>query len=86
MSDTDFVVVHTAQSFPEAKILAGLLESEGVTAKVPGSELTDEFGMAMKMAGSANVIVLERDLEKAKDIVAAWEAGPDGPQGAPDGS
>jgi len=84
MSDPDFVVVHTAAGHTQAKILAGFLESEGITARVPGSELTDEFGMAQKLTGAADVIVLGRDLERARDIVAAWierasSGGPDGP-------
>ncbi|MEM9800293.1 MAG: DUF2007 domain-containing protein [Planctomycetota bacterium] len=80
MSDRDPVVVHTASDHFEARLLAGLLEAEGITARVPGSELTDEFGMAAKLSGAAEVVVLERDLARAKDIVEAWKAGP-----APDG-
>lgn len=92
MSDPDFVVVHTASGHTEAKILAGFLESEGITARVPGSELADGFGMAQKLTGAADVIVLGRDLERARDIVAAWKEqaapggakGPDGPNGPDD--
>ncbi len=73
MTDPDFVVVYTASGHTEAKILAGFLESEGITARVPGSELSDEFGMAQKLVGAADVIVLGRDLERAQDIVAAWK-------------
>jgi hypothetical protein len=79
MSEPDFVVVHTASGFQEARLLAGFLESEGVPARVPGSELSDEFGMAQKLSGAADVVVLGRDLEKAKEIVAAWKAGPTDP-------
>ncbi|MEM8713062.1 MAG: hypothetical protein AAGG01_19105 [Planctomycetota bacterium] len=74
MTSHSFVVVHTAQSFHGARILAGLLESEGITARVPGAELSDEFGMAQKMTGTADVAVLEPDVETARDIVAAWVA------------
>ncbi len=73
MTDPDFVVVYTASGHTEAKILAGFLESEGITARVPGSELSDEFGMAQKLVGAADVIVLGRDLARAQDIVAAWK-------------
>ena len=76
MADSDYVVVHTAPGIHAAKILAGFLESEGVTARVPGSELTDEFGAAMQLSGSADVIVLRRDLERAREIVAAWVEQP----------
>lgn len=84
MADTDFVIVHTASGYQEARILAGFLESEGVTARVPGAELSDEFGMAMKISGAADVAVLTRDLEKAKDIVAAWVDRGDGEGEAPE--
>lgn len=75
MSDTasELVVVHTASSFPEAQLVAGLLESEGIRAVVPGAELSDEFGSAMKM-GASDVVVRRVDLPKATDIVAAWNA------------
>ncbi|QDV08184.1 hypothetical protein Poly30_37200 [Planctomycetes bacterium Poly30] len=72
MSDLNFVVVHVASGFQEAQILAGFLESEGIATRVPGSGLSDEFGMSQKLTGMADVAVMERDLEKAKDIVAAW--------------
>ena len=91
MSDLSFVIVHTASSFQEARILAGFLESEGITARVPGANLADEFGMSQKLSGTADVAVMEHDLEKAKDIVAAWvdrgkeatgDASDDGPHGS----
>lgn len=72
MTPSNFVVVHTASSFHGAQILAGLLESEGIPAKVPGAELMDEFGMAQKLVGTADVVVAREDAEKAVDIVAAW--------------
>lgn len=72
MSANDFAVVHTAASQMEAQILAGLLQSEGVPARVPGTELNDEFGQAMRM-GAAEVIVPVAHLEAAQDIVAAWK-------------
>ena len=73
-SDSELVIVHTATSLQGAQILAGLLVSEGVRATVPGAELNDEFGMAAKMVGAADVVVRRGDLDRARDIVAAWEA------------
>jgi len=72
-SDSELVIIHTATSLQGAQLLAGLLESEGVRATVPGAELNDEFGMAAKMVGAADVVVRRGDLDRAKDIVAAWE-------------
>lgn len=71
MTAQDFAVVHVASSVPEAQILAGLLVSEGVPARVPGTELSDEFGMAMRL-GAGEVIVPTKHLEKAQEIVRAW--------------
>lgn len=70
--DSELVVVHVAPNFHAARILEGFLESEGIQAKVPGAELSDEFGSAMKM-GACEVVVRRGDLERAKDVVAAWE-------------
>ncbi len=79
MTPSNFVVVHTASSFHSAQILAGLLESEGIPAKVPGAGLTDEFGMSQKLAGTADVVVTRDHLERAADIVAAWKERENGP-------
>jgi hypothetical protein len=73
MSDTSFTTVFTASSFEEAYIVAGFLESEGIKTRVPGAGYVDEFGMATKLAGFAEVAVLAGDLEAAQDIVAAWK-------------
>ncbi|MEM1448348.1 MAG: DUF2007 domain-containing protein [Planctomycetota bacterium] len=73
MSDSDYVVIHTASGYMEAKLLAGLLEAEGIAARVPGSELTDEVGMARKLVAAADVVVPGGDVERARDIVAAWK-------------
>jgi len=76
MNESSHVVVHNANSHTEALLVAGLLESEGISAIVPGSELSDEFGVGQRMYGANQVVVLRRDLESAKDIVAAWQAAP----------
>lgn len=73
MTSPDFVVVHTAPSHHEALLLAGLLVSEGIPARVPGSELNDEFGIAARVVGAADVVVPAAHAEAAADIVAAWK-------------
>ena len=73
MSDITFTTVFTGSSFQEAQIVAGLLESEGIPTRVPGSGLMDEFGMATKLAGFGEVGVMARDVEAAMDIIAAWK-------------
>ena len=78
MSESEFVVVHTAKNHTEAKLLAGLLETEGIRTTVNGTELSDEFAMSKQLAGLGEVVVHRSHLEKALDIVAAWKAGPGG--------
>ncbi len=73
MSTIDWITVYVAPSEAEAQILAGLLISEGLEARVAGDQLTDEFGMAMRM-GPVEVGVPEAQKERALDIVAAWRA------------
>lgn len=77
MSATDWITVYVAPSEAEAQILAGLLISEGLEARVAGDQLTDEFGMAMRM-GPVEVGVPEAQKEQALDIVAAWRAREEG--------
>lgn len=77
MPDSRFVIVHTAKSYHGAKVLAGFLQSEGVEAMVPGAELNDEFGMAQKLTGTADVVVDRSDLDRAREMVAAWVARAD---------
>ena len=83
MSDLTYITVFNAKSFQEAQIVAGFLESEGIKTHIPGAELADEFGMATKLAGFAEIKVMEQDLETARDIVAAWkERGTEGQEAA----
>ena len=77
MSATDWITVYVAASEAEAQILAGLLKSEGLEARVAGENLSDEFGIAMRM-GPVEVGVPEAQSAKANEIVAAWkEAAPE---------
>ena len=73
MSESEFVIVHTGKNPTEAKLVAGLLETEGIKAMVNGTELSDEFSLAKKLAGLGEVVVHRSHLEKALDIVAAWK-------------
>ena len=73
--------MYVAPNQAAAQILAGLLISEGIQARVAGANLSDEFGMAQKM-GVGEVGVPQAQLEEAQDIVAAWrEAAGEEPEG-----
>ena len=84
MTESDFVVVHTAPTHQDAQLVAGLLEAEGIRTMLPGSGLADEFGMSQKL-GSQDVVVLRSDAERASDIVAAWKEAPGGEPGGESG-
>ncbi len=73
MPNQEWITVYVAASEAEAQILAGLLISEGLQARVAGEQLSDEFGMAMRM-GPVEVGVPSHQATQAKDIVAAWVA------------
>ncbi len=71
MAQSDLVTVYVAPSFMSAQLVCGLLQSEGLHARVSGELLSDEFGMAMRMgANEVGVPLIEK--ERADDIVAAW--------------
>lgn len=76
MSESEYVIVHTATGHIEAKLVQGLLEAEGIRALVPGSELVDEFAMGQRLVGTVEVVVLRDDLERARDVVEAWKEAP----------
>lgn len=69
-----FVVVHEAGSHIEALILKGLLESEGVRARVAGEELSDEFANAARLAGGlSQVLVAPEDRKRALELLQEHE-------------
>ncbi|MDG1984613.1 MAG: DUF2007 domain-containing protein [Planctomycetota bacterium] len=68
-------VIYRADSFIEAQLIVGLLESEGVAARTGGSELMDEFGASQRLLGPTEVIIKNEDLELATELVAAWRDG-----------
>jgi hypothetical protein len=72
MGNTDLITVYVASNFAAAQLLCGLLLSEGLHARVAGEELSDEFGMSLKM-GTTEVGVPLAEKERADDIVAAWQ-------------
>jgi hypothetical protein len=64
------VVVHTAGTTPEAMVIRGLLESEGIRS--PGSFSTDPFPLREPPEGAhgVEIYVLESQAEKARRIIA----------------
>jgi len=58
----------------EAQLLAGYLESEGVIARIPDAETIQCYdGAATIWSKGVRVEVRAEDLERARDLFAAWE-------------
>jgi hypothetical protein len=77
VTPSPLVVAHEAGSHLEAQILRGLLQAEGIAARVAGEELSDEFAQAARLTGGlAQVLVPRESLDQAQRILAAHaEAG-----------
>lgn len=69
------VHVYAARDTTDARLLEGLLVSEGLHPTIPGGELNDEFAQGQRLAGTlgTNVYVPEEEAEVARDVVAAWQ-------------
>ncbi|MCP3916319.1 MAG: hypothetical protein GY711_12250 [bacterium] len=72
----ELALAYHASSPSEAMIVKGFLVSEGFSAVIPGSELTDEFGSSQRMLGTMGVRVLvpQAEIEGAKEAVEAWRS------------
>ena len=58
----------------EAQLLAGYLESEGVLARIPDAEMIQCYdGAATIWSKGVRVEVRTDDLERARELLAAWE-------------
>ncbi|HEV2388449.1 MAG TPA: DUF2007 domain-containing protein [Candidatus Acidoferrales bacterium] len=80
------VVVHRAESWTEAVVIRGLLESAGIAS--PPLTRTDPFPMSEPRADfpGAEILVHESHAEEARAIIAEYLAGnASGPSGPPAG-
>jgi hypothetical protein len=73
--EKETVVVHRAQSWTEAVVIRGLLESAGIDS--PPLTRTDPFPMSEPPADfpGVEILVRESQVEEARRIVAEYTAG-----------
>jgi hypothetical protein len=76
MESDGFTLLMTARTAMEARLVFGLLESEGIIVRVPGAMLADEWAASMQSAGlvGTDVLVAEQHLDKARQILADFRA------------
>jgi hypothetical protein len=75
MSNDDLVTVYVAHGQPEAEVIRGALEAEGITPELRGElgESIEQF--ADEGVGRIEIRVEESDREKAEDIIRAQQDG-----------
>jgi len=65
---------YDAQNLIDAQLVCDLLHSAGIPARVTGAGLLGAAG-ELPAIGVVQVLVLEDDLDRARAIVADWDAG-----------
>lgn len=74
MEAEDAVVLTVVSGEPEAEVLCGLLRSEGIECAYRDTQQIDTSLEDFMAAGAREILVRERDLEAAKELLAAPEA------------
>jgi hypothetical protein len=74
MSD-DIVTVETAAGMLEAEILRGLLESSGVRVWLSHEAAGTAIGINIAGLGTVEIMVLQKDLQQARQILDDYRAG-----------
>ena len=71
--DKDAAVLVRARTGQEAQVILGVLQANGIPARVSGSELQDEFAMSQKAMnlGGVDILVPRASLDDAQRILAA---------------
>lgn len=72
---TDWVVIHTVQGEFEEDQLRAFLAANGVETHVRGEALRKTHAFVLDGLGEVEILVHERDVDKARDLVARVEAG-----------
>jgi hypothetical protein len=73
MPNDDLVTVYVAHGEPEAEVIRGALECEGISAELRG-ELGDSIEQfADEGIGKIEIRVAESDREKAEDIIQSQQ-------------
>lgn len=73
MENDELVIVASFFNIPDAYILKGKLETEGIPAVVNDEEMVSVNPFYSTALGGVKVRVLQKDYEKAREIYMAFE-------------
>jgi hypothetical protein len=74
MGDT-IVTVESVSGMLEAEILRGLLESSGIRVWLSHEAAGTAIGIGIAPLGNVDIMVQERDLEQARQVLDDYQAG-----------
>jgi len=77
-NDNNFIVIYSTNSFEEAHIIRGKLESEGIPSMVQRESVAGALGLTVGRIGQVNVLILEKDYNEAYAIL--FDDAPADPQ------
>jgi len=71
MAEITFTVVHRARNGAEAQIIRALLRGAGISARLSGEYLMDDFALSQRMMGLAGVAVEvpTSDLQRSRELI-----------------
>ena len=72
---TDLYVVATRPLTTDAVMLQGCLEASGVPAQLSDANTAQAYAGAVTALGGGRIMVAERYLQQALDVLAAWDRG-----------
>jgi hypothetical protein len=83
MDETRWGVVYIASGLPEANIIVGRLEVEGIAARLKYEAVGPIYAITVDGLGEVRVLVPAEDLERARAVLAQvydekdlnWESG-----------
>ena len=73
--NTEFVTVYLAQGMLDAESVKGFLEAQGIPAMLDSNPLGQIYGLTIGDLGQVGIRVPAGDVEQAKNLLKAMEAG-----------
>ncbi len=78
LSPTEWRVIYTTTSLPDAHIIAGRLQHEGIACWIHQPIGSSAMGITIGSLGTISVLVTPNDYDDAYDILYAEESGTSG--------
>jgi len=73
--EDEIIMVQSAAGMIEAEILRGLLESNAVQAWLSHEAAGTAYGIAVGPVGKVDIMVLKKDLDRARSVLDDYYAG-----------